>query len=760
MSIRARILGGGVAAILAVLLAACTGGVDDPVPTVDVESLTVPDAMLQSATAIDRGGAFLPASGDLPFAFGGAATEPGASALPAVWTSEDATSWQRAIVDPEFDGSFSGSLAGSAEVAALGGVAWRDRAYTSVLWVSADRATWEPVDLPEDFASRYRLGVLSVVDDRVFAIGRATDGETAAIVVSGDDVSTVELPELTEGEFLSPVDLAGSGSELVLIAKPGPEGEPADIVSFASDDAGESWSGPHELTEATSWVAGVVWTGSEYVATGDSPRNAAAGASTRASSWVSADGTSWSKEAVPVPPQGSSFFLVDAADEWLGAPTTADGVVTAVGSNANSAVSALFTRSASGAWTFGGTTTKNQASGEVGIAAPAGEGSAAVLVGGNGYLRTGSFSDGSFSEGVTLADREFLAVVNDVFPGEDRVEFVLRQSVFQVDSNLAWRNTSRYSLARYTGGDAVTAIDWDPERVGDLLNVRMATDDAGASIVIGSEFPKAGSVILAEGFHKAVPDADWTPMTGFSTEGATEFDTVKSTGDGWVAVGEYRTSTNAGTPSHAVAWASTDGIAWTRQAGDFGEGLLESALSDVCVLPDGTPLGLGWTEVSGDSFRMTAWSPRDGTWSKLDLGEFGEREGYGSTCANDEDGVVVSATIAGRNVLLRTTTGSDWRQVFKAERGVSLFNPVTVPGGFAAAGSWSNDTTAGAVVWLSRDGIEWEPVAIPSRNSASTGLVAAFEGDLLVTLPATSGDPILVVRDIEKVIDELVPKTE
>lgn len=760
MSGRARILGGGVAATLAILLTACTGGVDDPVPTVAVESLTVPDAMLQSATAIDRGGEFLPASGDLPFAFGGSATEPGASALPAVWTSDDATTWQRAVVDPEFEGSFSGSLAGSAELAALGGVAWRDRAYTSMLWVSADRASWERVELPEDFATRYRLGVLSVVDDRVFAIGRATDGETAAIVVSGDDVSTVELPELTEGEFLSPVDLAGSGSELVLTARPGPEGEPADIVSFTSSDAGESWSGPHALADSTSRVAGMVWTGSEYVATGESPRTSAAGASVRASSWVSADGASWSKEAVPGPPQGSSFFLVDAADEWLGAPMTADGVVTAVGSNANSAVSALFTRSASGAWTFGGTTTKNQASGEVGVAVPSGDGTAAVLLGGNGYLRTGTFSGGAFSEGVTLADRQFLDLVNDVFPGEEGVELVLRQRVFQVDSDLGWRNTSRYSLARYAGGDAVTAADWEPERIGVLLNVRMATDDAGARIIMGSEFPKTGSVILAEGFHQTGPDADWTPMTGFSTEGATELYTVKSTGEGWVAVGEYRTSTNAGTPTHAVVWASEDGIAWSRQGGDFGEGLLESSLSDVCVLPDGTPLGIGWTEVSSGSYRMTAWSPDGDAWSRLNLGEFGDREGFGSTCANDEDGVVVSATIAGRDVLLRTTTGADWRQVFKAERGVNLYRPVAVPGGFAAAGSWANDTTAGAVVWLSRDGIEWKPVAIPSRNSASTGLVAAFEDDLLVTLPATSGDPVLVIRDIEKVIDELVPKTE
>ncbi|HEU4848964.1 MAG TPA: hypothetical protein VFS93_00985 [Terrimesophilobacter sp.] len=769
MRTRTRILGIATVLAVAVPLAACTGGTEDPLPSVTVESLTVPDSMLPTEAVIDRGGEFLAASGDLPLAFGGSVTEPGKTSVPAVWISDDATTWQRTIVDSDFDGSFDGALAGSSERAALGGLVWKDRAYSSVLWASEDRTTWEPIALPDAFLSTFRLSVLSVVGARIFGIGVSTEGEAAGFVVSGDSAAEISLPELGDVELLSPASLTGEGSNLLLVARPGPEGEPAATVSFVSADRGKSWSDPVEIADSTAGVAGVAWTGTEYVATGWSPRTTAGGASDRASSWVSVDGSSWSKEAVPAPPDDGPFFLVDVADEWFGAPSTAGGVVTVVAANANAAISALFTRSASGAWSFTGTTSANEASGGSGMAVPLGDAAgtaidgdttAAVLLGSDGYLRAGTFAGSSYRGGATLAGRQFLALVNDAFPGPEGIDLVLRKRVFTVTESLGWRNTSEYSLAGYTGGDAVSTSPWNPEILGSLLNVTMAADAGGGRIITGSAFPEGRSVILAQGFYRADDDADWIPMTGFSAEGSTELFALASTGKGWVAVGDYRTSSNAGTPSHATAWQSTDGVAWSRAAGDFGDGLLESSLTDVCILPDGTPIGIGWTEVNTGSYRMTVWSPDGDSWAKRDLGEFGEREGFGSSCANDDAGVVASATIGGRDVLLRTTTGADWRQVFKAERGVNLYDPVAVPGGFAAAGSWANDTTAGAVVWLSRDGIRWTPVSIPSRNPDSTNLVAAYGGDLLVALPAISGDPLLVVRDIEKVIDELVPKAE
>lgn len=770
MRTRTRILGIVTVMAVAIPLTACTGDTEDPLPNVTVESLTVPDSMLPTEAVIDRGGDLLAASGDLPLAFGGSVTEPGKTSVPAVWVSDDATTWQRTIVDSDFDSSFDGVLAGSNERAALGGLAWKDRAYSSVLWASGDRTAWKPVTLPDSFLSTHRLRILSVIGARIFGVGVSTEGEAAGFMVSGDSTTEISMPKLGKDELLSPASLTGEDSNLLLVASPGPEGEPAATVSFVSTDRGKSWSAPVELADSTSNVAGVVWTGKEYVATGWSPRTTAGGASDRASSWVSVDGSSWSKEAVPVPPEEGPFFLVDAADEWFGAPTTANGVVTVVAANANSALSALFTRSTSGAWSFTGTTSANQASGGTGMAVPLGAGSggaesggdstAAVLLGSGGYLRAGTFANGSYRDGATLANRQFLDLVNDAFPDPRGIDLVLRKSVFTVDEDLGWRNTSEYSLAEYAGDDTVSTSPWDPEGLGGLLNVTMAADADGARIITGSSFPAGQSAILAQGFFRADDDADWTPMTGFSAEGATELYALANTGDGWVGVGDYRTTSNAGTPSHATAWQSADGIAWSRAAGDFGDGLLESSLADVCILPNGTPIGIGWTEVNTGSYRMTAWSPDGDSWTHRDLGEFGDREGFGSTCANDDDGVVVSATIGGRDVLLRTTTGADWRQVFKAERGVNLYDPVAVPGGFAAAGSWSNDTTAGAVVWLSRDGIQWKPVSIPSRNPDSTNLVTAYDGDLLVAMSAVSGDPLLVVRDIEKVIDELVPKTE
>lgn len=756
MKLGARILGVAAAVAVTVPLAACVGA-SDSLPTVAVETITAPASLTPAQPLVQQRGDLMPATDSAPFAFGGAVTEPGGVASPAVWTSSDGASWQRATVGADVDGSFWGMLAGSDELAALGGVVWKERSYTSVLWTSVDRITWQAVALPEPFVSTHRLTLLDVIDDLVYGIAQTTLGAAEAFVASGSSVDTIALPELREGEVLTPLALTGHDDSLLLIATPGPEGQYNPVVSYRSTDRGASWSSAVELGASITDFAGVTWTGTEYVATGSTPGSSTPGAAYRPSSWVSADGATWAKEAVPAPPRSSPFFFLDGADVWFGAPTVNNGTVTVIASNLNSAVGALYSRSASGAWTFVSTTSTNSTNGENGLAVPHADGDAVVVLGSGGHLRTGAFDGDEFTDTQTLAARDVVGYVHGAHPAVDAVDLVVRQRTFTVETDLRWRNTSDYTLATYAGGQAASETPWSPAEVGELLTVSMATDADGAQIVTGSRFPVGESVIIAEGYYRASATADWVPMTGFSRKGSTEFHALASTGGGWVAVGDYRASSNTGTPSHATVWTSTDGVAWVRADGDFGEGRLESSLADVCVLPDGTPIGVGWAAVGTGAYRMAAWSPAGDAWAHHDLGEFGDADGYATSCANDETGVVVSASIAGRSVLLRTTTGGDWRQVFRAEQGAVLVDPIAVDGGFAAAGSFADEATAGAVVWLSRDGIAWVPVSIPSRNPDSTYLVAPVGADLLVALPATSGDPLVVVRDIARVIADLAP---
>lgn len=758
MRTRTRTL--GIIAALAVTapLSACVGG-EAPPPPIAVESVSVPELLQSAEPLIYIGGGLLPAVEGAPLAFGGSITTPGEAARPAVWVSNDTAEWRQVEVDPSLEGSFSGTLAGSTELTALGGTAWKDHQYRSVLWTSTDRENWRPVELPDTFGGTHLLALLTVDGTTTYGIGASAQGDSAGFAATPDGTSTMSLPSLGAGERLHPLTLVGDGNgNLLLIARPGPEGEHSPVVAYRTADGGDTWTGPSPLADSAASISGAVWTGSEYVVTGSAPRSSAAGATYRAASWVSADGATWSREAVVDPPGDSYFYLYDTADTWLGAPATVGGVVTAISSNNNSAVSALYTRSASGVWSFNGTTSVNATNGEVGYAVlHPGSDAIATILGSGGHLRAGVFVGSSYSDVTTFADRDFVATASDAYPDGDGVDLVLRQRVFTVADDLDWRNTSQHTLARYDGGDAVTITPWDPEVIGELLTVRMATDETGAQVVTGSRFPAGQQVILAEGFYRASDDAAWMPMTGFETTGSTELYAHVGTAPGWVAVGAYRESSISGTPSHAAAWSSPDGVEWSRDAGDFGSGLLESSLSDVCLLPDGSPIGVGWVEVNTGAFSVAAWSPVEGSWERLNLGEFGGREGYALSCAADEDGVVVSATVAGRSVLLHTSTGGDWREVFRAQAGSTLADPVAVPGGFAAAGWVATDASIGPAVWLSSDGVQWVPVAVPTLNPATTYLVAPAGEHLVVLLSGSPGEPVVVVRDIAAAIERLAP---
>ncbi len=744
---------------LSLVLVACTSPVPEALPQAVVETIAVPESMEQHQPYVTIGGAALSATEKLPFAFGGSAAEPGKAAAPAVWVSDDGKDWRRTVVDSDVTGSFAGTLAGSDSIAALGGTEWKDRALTSRLWVSKDREVWKSVKLPKEFAEQFRISVLTVIDSRILVIGQAADGSVSGLSVVGSKVLPLSLPATAKKEFLSPTAIAGNKDQLVLVAMPGPEGDNVPTVAYSSSNAGKSWSSsPVEIADSTSSVAGLVWTGEEFVATGSGPQNDTPGAASRARAWSSPDGETWSVENIPDPPNEGASYLPEAASMWFGAPLARDGRVTVIASNENSAASLFYERQQDGTWSFGGVTNNNEASGEGGVAIPAASGSTVAVLGASGYLRTGVFSQGAYVDGTTISSREFPDRISEFLPSADGTLIVLSQLIYTVDDETGWRNSRRSNLAEYTRGTNAKLVEWDPAAAGELINVTKASDKSGAELVVGSEFPAGSSTILGRGFFRESSSAEWQALTGFDTSGATGFNRILRTQDGWMLGGAYRTSSNAGTPSHAGVWTSLDGVNWVVGQGEFGSGRLESSISDACLLPDGTPIAVGYTEKSTGSFRMTAWSPAGDSWAVTDLGKVAEREGFASSCASDSDGVIISGTLSGRSVILHTSDGTTWKKVFTADRGIDLDNPVAVSGGFVAAGRWSNDTTTGPVVWLSRDGTSWKPIAVPSLNTWSSTKVTAEGKDILVGMSYTSGNPLIVIRDIKKVINDTVGK--
>lgn len=739
-----------VIAAAALLLTGCVGGSPDDAapPAVTIDEVAVPDSMMPSGPAVTVDSTMVPAADGLPALVGGGLAQPGTGAVPTVWASPDGSTWTPTTVDTDFTGSFSGDIAGSSKLAALAGVAWDAGASRTVLWTSKDRQSWTPVELPEDFATTYLATDAAVSGSTVIVIATSTEGESRGIRVEGKDATVFDLPAAADGEELGAGTVVARDKQLVLIAAPGPEGEPADTVAYSSDDLGDSWGKPATITDKLGYVSGVAVAEDGFVATGAAPRGSDGGV-TGAAAWFSSDGKAWAAENVPAPADDGPLFYFGSADAWFGAPVASAGVTVAFLANDNAALSGVYQRSSGGGWTMLGQTSVNPGNGIGGFGASLDGSTVIGVLGEASAWRPGIFAGGWSDIGV-FADRDEIASAYTVQSVGDRVLATLTTPTFTVDGDLGWRNSTVYGLGELSG-DSLTPVDWDPARAGELTNVRLASD-GDAELVVGSSFPAGASVILAEAYFRPSPDAEWTQATGFEGEGATFFYTAAKIGDQWVAVGQNRASSAVGEPEHGTIWTSADGVTWSKPAGDFGSGALESSVADVCELPDGTGVAVGWVEESAGQFRTAVWMPEGDAWKRVDIGEIGTKSGSAGDCATGEDGVIIAASISGRDTLQLSTDGTTWTETFRADRGITLGEPVAVDGGFAASGSLVDSGFAGPVVWLSEGGKDWSPVSVSSYRQGSTIAVAAYGKDLVVVMGGQTGHPVSIVRDIAKVI--------
>ncbi|CAN5315302.1 hypothetical protein BH10ACT7_BH10ACT7_14180 [soil metagenome] len=738
--------------ITALALTACTGeGVDKPA-TVAIEVLQAPASMSPTQPYALAGSTILPATEDLPWLIVADISPPGGAAIATALTSTDTLQWDSTKVTSDLDGSFSSTLAGDDSLAAIGGTLWTEGSYVSTLFTSTDRTTWTQVTLPEDFATQYSLGSLSVRDEVVHAIGTDSLGASVGVTIDGTDVKTFALPGVGDGELLNTVDLV-AGDSLLLIARPGEEGANNPVVAYVSDDAGATWGDAAEIAPADAAVAGAVLVDDGFVATGWAPRSADPGAASIPAAWFSADGASWAAESVPAVGDGL-FFYLDNASVGFGAPNVNAGTVSATAWNDNSAASGLFRRAPGGAWTYVSESTVNSGNGVGGNSIPVDDTSTLAVIGQSGYARISVIQpENGWIDTEVLAERDDFDFVDAIYPGEERTVMTLGTNTFEVEADGGWRNSTQYSLAT-VDDTTVETIPWEPERAGRLTGVQLASNPDGGEILVGANFAPGSSSILAEGWFRASADDEWTPIAGFEGSGATHFVGAAFAGGTWLAWGDYRDTSAVSDPSHALVWQSTDGEKWTRAAGDFGSGALETQMNDICELPGGDAVGVGWIEEAGGEFRTAIWMLEGESWTRVDIGELGESYGYASSCATGEDGVVVGAYFGGRSTLQLSTDGSDWTEVFRAAPGIDFGKPVAVAGGYAASGQLVDGNYSTPVVWLSADGAAWAPVSIPSSLPGSTTAVAPLGDDLVVTKSGRIGDPAVLVRDIATVIEQ------
>lgn len=741
------------------LLAGCTSP-DAPI-TATIETLATPASMSPTVPHVTLA-SLLPATDDLPFVAAATVSEPGGPSVGTVYTSTDGTAWKESAVTAELEGSFSGGLAGDETLTVYAGTLWTAGIQSSVLFTSTDRTAWNQVALPEELAARYRITDLAVRGSVVFAIGTDSAGASTGVRIDGTEVVEFALPSVGEGELLSAATLV-AGESLVLIARPGDEGENNPIVSFVSDDAGASWSDSSPLAGVDSFVVGAVAVDGGYLATGSTPLSSEPGAPTAPAAWFSPDGASWSAETVPGVAQGV-FFFDGRSSVGLGAPTANGDAVAAVAWNDNSAYSGIYRRTSGGVWSFVSESSVNAGNGLGGLAVAVDEVSTVSLLGGSGFARLAIIQpENGWIDTEVLSEREDISYVDAIYPapleesseGDDvavgRTVMTLGTSSFTVNPDGGWRNQTSFALAEVTD-KAVEIVPWEPERASRLSGVQLASNPEGAEVMVGANFPEGSNAILAEGWFRASPDDEWTPIAGFEGSGATHFVGAAYIGDRWLAWGDVRDTSALSAPSHALMWSSTDGQKWMRDIGDFGGGALETQLSDVCALPNGDAIGIGWIEEAGGEFRTAVWKYDDGQWTRADIGDLGSSYGYGSSCATGDDGVVLNAYSGGRSTLQLSSDGSEWTEVFRAERGIDFGEPVAVDGGYAASGQLVDGNLMTPVVWLSADGRDWKPVTIPSTKAGATTSVAPYGAHLIVTMSGRIGDPAVVVRDIATLI--------
>ncbi|QTE30101.1 hypothetical protein [Pengzhenrongella sicca] len=778
------------AAIAALLLTACQERTPEPAPSaapvldVTFTPVDVPTDMRATADApAVWGTTALPSDGTLPrLAVGLVSPGPSGRTAVRVWSSAaDASAMtEQATLDiagttagptagPSADatggttGGANGTasdvqavtVAGSAGISAISGYAWTGTTDESFLLTSADRTTWTPVEL--DAAARAARTHESGADaQRVVLAGDGLVSRRPAVVVhtvATGETSTTALPALGDDEAQVVTGVAVAGDVVVVTAERGPRGEPATPVSYVSTDAGATFGAARDVTaSARADVAGVVWTGTEFVATG-SDRSAGEGSS-RPAAWASPDGATWTPDGLAPFGADPLGWAVKGAPARFSRPTTSNGeVAVAITQSANPAVYLRYRR-ADGAWTEPVATVEYPSADPAAVAVRTAGGLAAVIEA-NGALAevratAGGLAAGGSAEGASLNEWRQGYGVDSLHALPGAVGVAAAQLVFEFTAGDDG-DGGRYGFvqflapASYTyAGGRLRAVAWGPP---DLVT--------HSAPVFGTDAGSGTSVLAAvataeEGFpmHAWVSPAGagWQPVTGIEELGFQRPRAVAMTSAGWLLAADAGTSGDYSDSRVAALWTSPDGLAWTRAAGQFQtDGGGDSSITAICDLPGG-PVAVGWAEDADRVSHATAWTNDGAGWAPVALTD--APGSFFTSCVATETGARLEGSDGAVDTVWETSDGGAFAVVERLADGVSRGIAVEVDGGVAAAGWIESAAFTGPVLWLSADGARWRWVPIPAAGSTDDIDVQAVGADLLVTAQGAGTAQVWTVPDV------------
>ena len=746
------------AAALSLALTACGGAETTLDERASWSRADLPESAQVAGEAVTFAGA-LGATADLPGLVAGTAADPGAPARARTWTDggEDGWPWKELPLPADAEAYVEFAVTDGATTW-ISGTTWRagDPVVPFVV-SSTDRADWTAVELPGDVTdAAVRPGAAALVDGAPLIVGMDAEDLPVAFAAA-EDGELVSLPAAPDDrEFHGFRGMAVLGDTVVAVGSAVVPGQAAETVVYRSDDGGATWTaamgpaqGPADLTGVVATTGGFVVTGYLWGADGVAAPAA----------WSSADGATWTAEALPTLDEDRDGLAVGSGgDAWLDAPAVSGDRVVAPFVVTHALRFAVVQRDPSGAWTVLGDTTDWEFPGSGAETAFNEDGSVLLAQAERNVGRVGQLSvEGRWSDGrAAFGTHDFGMQFSTFLDPAGSPALIGRRPVVETYGQGGWKQTGQ--LANYAlDGGALVERPWDPAETAGLSDVVAASRPDGQSLLLGVQVLESdqGSTTDIVGWHRAVEGGPLTAVGGLASPEVEDLDAVTFAEGTWVAVGSVRASFRSTDLHSAAVWTSTDGLTWSRAAGAFAPAAGgQSWATGACALPGGDLLVVGQTE-EGAQERPVAWRSTAGQWQPLEAAAFGAEFGSFSSCTTQGDTTIVQGDADDRATVWRTTDGATFEATTLGERGETFGTIRAVDGGYAAAGTRSSTGRQGAVVWLSKDARTWRAVPVPSKRVLDgADVMADGSGGLVVAANSGSSPEVWVLANPADLFDE------
>ncbi|WP_127129513.1 hypothetical protein [Georgenia sp. SYP-B2076] len=625
--------------------------------------------------------------------------------------------------------------AGGPQATAIVGTDVDGGRFASFLLTSTDRVTWTHVEL-DDATRSAQLGSVGVDATRIVAAGTGLNGRApaAAVHTLGGATTTTNLTAPGDGQSLTISGVAVNGDHIVIVGALGPDGDVTRPIAYTSTDGGAAFTGPTEIASEPGEVSGVVWTGTEYLATGGAKESGW----NRPAAWASADGVTWAREHVEFfgDETSDAGWGSDSADSTLRKPSVVDGKVAVAIDHDDSTWSYATLRDADGTWLpIPYWTAVMKGVGVSSSAVPWGD-DGLIVVTQHWKAATQTFmKPGDVTQReITSFDAPF--VIGDVHDLGGQIGISAYKPALVVDEGGGWRHTSDPGSYAFAPDGGIVEEAWGPADLATHNSpVTAADEETGSAVVAAGTTDDTGFPMHA--WTRQGPEGEWQPAVGIDQNQQTFQNptALGKTAHGWILAATTARTGAYDDARTATVWTSPDGLTWERAKGHFatdvGRG---SGISDICELPD-TPVAVGWSEDSAGVTHATAWKVVDGAWHLLTLTD--SPGAKFTSCTVTEAGVRIAGNDGSRDKSWDTADLTSYTTAETLDEGSSRNATVEVPGGYVATGAVTTADFTGPVLWLSADGEEWDWIKIPSQSPTDWAQVHLAGEGLLVT--ATSG---------------------